>query len=801
MNTKTIMKACTTLFRLMTGPGRTASQAALVLAVLVALVPSQVMAQNAVPLLNQPLVPTFAAPGGAAFTLTVSGTGFVSTSVVNWNGSARTTTFVSSSKLTASILATDIATVGTATVTVTNPTPGGGTSNPVTFAVVKAGVTGVFMARNDITVNNTAQAITSGDFRGIGKTDLAIANSNNSIDVLLGNGNGTFQTAVNYTFSSGFPVAIIAGDFNGDGKQDLAVLLGHTSMVAILTGNGDGTFTMGQQFSTGSNPVAVTAADVNKDGKLDLIVANFTDSTVSVLLGNGDGTFQTQHAYSTGVNPTAVAVGDFNGDGQLDLAVGNNNDGTVSILLGASGGTFPTHVDYPTSPLPTWVVTGDFNGDGKLDLAVCTASGKMSILLGAGDGTFGTSKNYVIGHNAQYAAVADMNADGKLDLATANLADNTVSLLTGVGDGTFRPQEVFPTNAGPAWLTTGDFNADGKLDYAVVDSSAGMVSLLSQTPLFVSPTVLNFPSTQGGFASSPLTVTLRNSGTTTVGISPNPPVSGANPGDFSYTTTCGSTIAAGKTCTYTVTFTPQDMGSRSGQIIIPLTAGGSVGMGLTGSSTILVTVEPNPHSFPTTLLGTQSAPFNFTFTNYSKLTVNFTPPGFKLIGLDPTDYIKTNDACGLTVAPSAKCLITMVFAPTQVGSRTAGLTVFGHFSPGNGQQTTLQNSIGTAVAVSPTKLTFGNHLVGTTSAVKTVVVKNAGSTALPFTASIQGTNFQDFAVASNSCSGTNSIPAGGSCTIGVTFTPLATGARSATLNIGDTDPTGPQIVTLTGNGE
>jgi len=223
-------------------------------------------------------------------------------------------------------------------------------------------------------------------------------------------------------------------------------------------------------------------------------------------------------------------------------------------------------------------------------------------------------------------------------------------------------------------------------------------------------------------------------------------------------------------------------------------------MSMTGSSTILVTVEPNPHSFPTTLLGTQSAPFNFTFTNYSKLTVTLTPPGFKLIGLDPDQYVITNDGCGLTVAASAKCLETMVFKPTRAGSQTAGLTVFGHFSPGNGQQTTLQNSIGTAVSVSPLKLVYGNHHVGTTSLVKTVTVQNVGSTALPFTASIQGTNYLDFAVASNSCS-TNSIPAGGSCTIGVTFTAMAAGARSATLNIGDADPTGPQIVTLTGNGE
>src|SRR5437016_4184159 len=86
-------------------------------------------AQSPVPLVNQPLVPAAAAPGGPGFTLTVNGTGFVSGSVVNWNASPRPTTFISGSQLTASIATADIATAGTASVTVVNPTPGGGTSN------------------------------------------------------------------------------------------------------------------------------------------------------------------------------------------------------------------------------------------------------------------------------------------------------------------------------------------------------------------------------------------------------------------------------------------------------------------------------------------------------------------------------------------------------------------------------------------------------------------------------------------------------------------------------------------------
>ncbi len=90
--------------------------------------------KNPVPAISS-ISPSSATAGGLAFTLTVNGSGFVTTSVVNWNGSARTTTFSSSTMLTASITAADIATAGTASVTVVNSPPAGGTSNAKTFTI------------------------------------------------------------------------------------------------------------------------------------------------------------------------------------------------------------------------------------------------------------------------------------------------------------------------------------------------------------------------------------------------------------------------------------------------------------------------------------------------------------------------------------------------------------------------------------------------------------------------------------------------------------------------------------------
>src|SRR5947209_14880976 len=101
----------------------------------VLLLSTSLLAQsNPVPFVNQPLVPMTVVPGSPAFTLTVNGTGFVSGSVVNWNGSPRTTTFVSSSQLTATITAADVVSAGTRSMTVTSPGPGN-VSNPIFFPV------------------------------------------------------------------------------------------------------------------------------------------------------------------------------------------------------------------------------------------------------------------------------------------------------------------------------------------------------------------------------------------------------------------------------------------------------------------------------------------------------------------------------------------------------------------------------------------------------------------------------------------------------------------------------------------
>src|SRR5579864_7751338 len=269
---------------------------------------------NPVPFINQPVVPAAVAPNGTAFTLTINGTNFSSGSVVNWNGNARSTTFISASQLTAAISASDIAAASTAVLTVTNPGPGGGTSNTIFFPIHNS-TTSISLTRSDLSTSSAPVSVVVADFQGKGKLSLATVNNGaNTISVLLGNGDGTFAPAVNYP-TGNLPTAIIAADFNHDGILDLAVTNSGDGTVSLLLGLGDGTFAPKTDFVVSSSPAALAAGDLNGDGNLDLVVANSGSATISVLLGQGDGTFALQATYLTGNAPQSVAVGDFNGDG------------------------------------------------------------------------------------------------------------------------------------------------------------------------------------------------------------------------------------------------------------------------------------------------------------------------------------------------------------------------------------------------------------------------------------------------------------------------------------------------------
>ncbi len=328
------------------------------------------------------------------------------------------------------------------------------------------------------TTASTPRGVVVADFNGDGKLDLALATNNSLVSVLLGNGDGTFQTKID-SATGAKAYSIAAADFNGDGKLDLVTTANDDGKVYVLLGNGDGSFQAKVGYAVGALPRFVAVGDLNGDGKIDIAVANRSSNTVSVLLGKGDGTFWTKVDYDTGYNPVSLAIGDVNGDNKADLVVANYSSNTVSVLLGNSNGTFQPKVDYATGGTPTSVAIGDVNADGKLDLVVANStSNTVSVMLGDGDGTFQPKVDYATGSYPWAVVIGDFSGDGKVDIAALNYMSSTVSVLRGQGDGTFLAKTDYAVGPSPYAIAKEDFNGDGKLDLVTANQNSSFASVL-----------------------------------------------------------------------------------------------------------------------------------------------------------------------------------------------------------------------------------------------------------------------------------------------------------------------------------
>src|ERR1700688_2026906 len=315
------------------------------------------------------------------------------------------------------------------------------------------------------------------------------------------------------------------------------------------------------------------------------------------------------------------------------------------------------------------------------------------------------------------------------------------------------------------------------------------VTASSGPTVTLTPTSLNFGTVATGVTSPAKTVTLKNSGNASLTITAIA-LTGTNSGDFPETTTCTSSLAAGASCTIKVQFKPSAIGARSAAVSITDNAAGSPQqVPLSGTGTT-AEITPSSLSFGTLAVGLTSVVKTVTLKNLGTTAITIT-------GAEAGDFPKTATSCGSSLAAAASCAVRVTFKPTTTGARSANLT-FTDNASGSPQQVPLSGT-GTTAELTPTSLSFGTLAVGLTSAVKTVTLKNVGTTAITITSiAVTGAEAGDFPKTATSCG--SSLAVAASCTVSVTFKPTTTGARSANLTFTDSAAGSPQQVPLSGTG-
>jgi hypothetical protein len=644
----------------------------------------------------------------------------------------------------------------------------------------------------------------------------------------LGNGNGTFQTALSYHSGGYTALSVVVADVNGDGKPDLLVanLCANSSNncpdggVGVLLGNGDGTFQTAVTYSSGGwYAYSVAAADVNGDGKPDVLVASefvindYNNGTVGMLLGNGDGTFQAAVTYGSGGDAArSVALGDVNGDGKLDVIVGNCgpsgqngcSPGTVGVLIGNGDGTFQTAVSYNSGGNDARsVAVADVNGDGKPDVLVANNGGTGN----GGDGWVGVLINTSLNPtNTALTSSPNPSNFGQTVTFTATVTaqENFYKVpptgIVSFYDGTTNIGNSNLNNSGVATLTTSTlavgthtmtaaYNGDA---HSEPSTSPVLYQVVQGAIVSLSPTSLNFGNQTVGITSNPQYLTLQNTGNINLTVT-SIQITGTSSADFGQQNNCPSSLSPNNSCQISVTFTPTATGTRNAAVTITDNAPDSPqSVPLSGVGVLpAVTFSPASINFGNQGVGTTSSPQVTTLINSGAGVLTITSIG--ITGSNSSDFAQTNNCPG-SVPPNGNCQISVTFTPTAAGTRNAALSVADN-APGSPQSVPL-TGVGTppGVTFSPTSLIFPDQVVFTTSPAQQVALTNSGAGVLKIKSiSVSGPFSQ-----TNNCPG--SLNPGANCTISVRFHPKNKGVFHGAVNVKDNAPGSPQEVPLTGTG-
>ncbi len=547
---------------------------------------------------------------------------------------------------------------------------------------------------------------------------------------------------------------------------------------------------------------------------------NATTGTITTFVGGGSG------AHFNGGTGTAVVLSPagiaFDPSGNLYIAeptqqivVKVTSTGAASLFAGvqASGGAGVAgyngdNIEATAAELnsPTSVASdraGNIYIADSLNYRIRyvnenAVAGQIS--TAAGNGTAGSTGNGGVATSAEITPLSIAIDEGYdlfiSDGSTLRKVDNlgNINAFAGGGTGGLGGQAT-------AALLSG-------VGQPAIDSNGNVLIPVTGSPQLLSAGpngILQFGTQAVGTTSAPLTVTVENTGNNFLNFNS---LTFTATGPFTVTGgTCEQETdggySPGGTCTLTVTFAPTTTGPQTGSISVASNALASPStITLQGTGTAAAapaaSLSPTTLSFGNVAIGTTTTAQVLTLSNTGNAVLNIS--GITISGANPSDFAETN-TCGATLAAGSTCTISVTFTPASASSFAASISVADN-ATGSPQTATLSGAgvipPAPVAAVSPSSVSFGNVVMGVTASAQTVTLSNTGNAAMTISGiTIGGTNTADFAE-TNTCGET--LAAGASCTISVTFTPVSVASFTATISVADSAAGSPQTVALSGSG-
>ena len=330
--------------------------------------------------------------------------------------------------------------------------------------------------------------VLTADFDGDGKMDIVVG-TNTDLEILYGNGDGTFQPAKTILSFTGGVFPWSAADMNGDGKPDITCTV--TNGFIMIPNMGGRSFGSPTEFGANAQVGSLVTADFNGDGKPDVAIIvhdhpGETSTDIMIFQNMGGGNFTQVSTIANIWIVLDISTGDLNGDGKPDLiasittdeegASGSSiyfGDGTGHFTGGGGVGTASFNVDES--------VIADFNGDGRQDYALANdTQGNISFVFNTGAGTFGTPITSGGTSHPDHLRAVDLDGDGRPDLIIEN-RDAAYFTVMRNSNGLFPTQIQVPSGGACEPLTTGDVNKDGKPDVIISLTYNNQVAVVLNT--------------------------------------------------------------------------------------------------------------------------------------------------------------------------------------------------------------------------------------------------------------------------------------------------------------------------------